>query len=139
MATEALIADKVSAMPATLLPMHRIVAAALLTLPQTAWAAIGTGHARSDSFHYRSCVSASNLDPAAALTDAEAWAKTGGGVPAEHCAALALVNLKRYPEAGTRLDKIAGGPDKLDAEFRVALFDQAGNAWLLAGDGARAV
>ena len=34
---------------------------------------------------------------------------------------------------------IAGGRDRLEVAFRVALFDQAGNAWLLAGDGARAV
>src|ERR1700761_765670 len=141
MATEALIADKVSAMlPATLLPIHRIVAVALLTgLPLTAWAAIGTGRARSDSVHYRSCVSASNLDPAAALTDAEAWAKTGGGVPAEHCAALALVTLKHYAEAGARLDHLAADRGVPDISFRTALYDQAGNAWLLAGDGARAV
>src|ERR1700761_1788578 len=141
MATEALIADKVSAMlPATLLPIHRIVAVALLTgLPLTAWAAIGTGRARSDSVHYRSCVSASNLDPAAALTDAEAWAKTGGGVPAEHCAALALVTLKHYAEAGARLDHLAAERGVPDVSFRTALYDQAGNAWLLAGDGAHAV
>jgi tetratricopeptide (TPR) repeat protein len=140
MAIEALIADKVSAMPATLLPIHRIVAVALLTgLPLSAWAAIGTGRAPSDSIHYRRCVSASNLDPAVALTDAEAWAKTGGGVPAEHCAALALVTLKRYAEAGTRLDRLATERGVPDVSFRTALYDQAGNAWLLAGDGAHAV
>src|ERR1700758_5712734 len=95
-------------MRVTLLPIHRIVVIALLAgLPLTAWAAIGTGRARSDSVHYRSCLSASNLNPGTALTDAEAWAKSGGGVPAQHCAALALVNLKHYAEAGSRLDQLA--------------------------------
>ncbi|MEO8300832.1 MAG: hypothetical protein ABI608_03510, partial [Rhizomicrobium sp.] len=81
----------------------------------------------------------SSANPVAALADAEGWVRAGGAVPAEHCAALALFNLKRYAEAGTRLDRTAGGPATLSAEFRVALFTQAGNAWLVAGDGARAV
>jgi tetratricopeptide (TPR) repeat protein len=95
--------------------------------------------AASDSAHYRRCMAASSANPDAALADAENWVHENGGVPAEHCAASALFNLKRYTEAGTRLDRIASGPAKLDAEFRVALFDQAGNAWLMAGDGQRAV
>ena len=106
----------------------------VLTAAQAAVAATG-----SESAHYRRCMAESSATPGAALADAENWVRAGGGVPAEHCAALALFNLKRYAEAGTRLDKIAGGPAKLDVEFRVALFNQAGNAWLVAGDGARAV
>src|SRR5262249_51742837 len=95
--------------------------------------------APSDAGHYRRCLAQSEANPAAALADAEAWIKSAGAVPAEHCAAVALVTLKRYAEAGSRLDKIAASQGKLDAAFRVALFNQAGNAWLLAGDGARAV
>jgi tetratricopeptide (TPR) repeat protein len=140
MAFEAVNADKVFVMRATLLPVHRIVATALLTsVSLPAWAAIGTEHASSDSAHYRSCLSATNLNPAAALGDADSWVKSGGGVPAQHCAALALVNLKRYAEAGVRLDRVAGDRGVPDISFRVALYDQAGNAWLLAGDGAHAV
>ncbi|MFL5333865.1 MAG: hypothetical protein ACJ8H8_11970, partial [Geminicoccaceae bacterium] len=89
--------------------------------------------------HYRRCLIDSSANPAIALTDAESWAKSGGGVPAQHCAALALVTLKRYVEAGTRLDKMAADRGVPDISFRTALYDQAGNAWLLAGDGARAV
>jgi tetratricopeptide (TPR) repeat protein len=127
-------------MTATLLPVHRIAAIGLLTiLPVAAWAAIGTARAPSASVHYRSCLSASSLNPTVALADAEAWSKSGGGVPAQHCAALALVNLKRYGEAGLRLDHLAADRGVPDMSFRSALYDQAGNAWLLAGDGARAV
>ena len=104
----------------------------LLTVSVAVGAQPGAGH-------YRRCLAQAETNPAAALADAEAWVKSAGGVPAEHCAAVALVSLKRYAEAGNRLDKIAGGQGRLDASFRVALFDQAGNAWLLAGDGARAV
>jgi tetratricopeptide (TPR) repeat protein len=140
MAAEVLIADKVFVMSATLLPVHRIVAIALLISPPlTARAAIGTARAPSDSVHYRSCLSAASLNPSVALADAEAWAKSGGGVPAQHCAALALVSLKRYAEAGTRLDHLAADRGVPDMSFRAALYDQAGNAWLLAGDAAHAV
>jgi tetratricopeptide (TPR) repeat protein len=98
-----------------------------------------TAQAATNSVRYRNCLINSSANPAVALTDAQAWAKSGGGLPAEHCTALALVGLHRYAEAGTRLDRIGGAKDVPDASFRAALFDQAGNAWLLAGDGARAV
>jgi tetratricopeptide (TPR) repeat protein len=107
-----------------------------IALPLAAHAAAG---ASTDSARYRNCVNASSTSPASALGDAESWAKSGGGVPAQHCAALALFNLRRYAEAGSRLDRIAGDRAVPDASFRVALFDQAGNAWLLAGEGAKAV
>lgn len=112
----------------------RILSVTLFLIAGSAAAA-----APSDAGHYRRCLADADANPAAALADGEAWAKSGGGVPAEHCAAVALVNLKRYAEAGTRLDRVAGSQAKLDASFRVALFNQAGNAWLLAGDGTRAV
>lgn len=95
--------------------------------------------ASSDSVHYQRCMADAVINPQAALTDAEGWARAGGGVPAEHCAASALFNLKRYADAGWRLDRAAASPAKLDTEFRVALFSQAGNAWLVGGDGARAI
>src|SRR6201996_1537899 len=104
-----------------------------LLMPLPAWAAA------PDPQHYRLCLNASSNNPAAALIDAETWAKQGGGVPAQHCAALALVGLKRYGEAGTRLDRLAAVKDLPNPSFRTELFDQAGNAWLLAGDGAKAV
>ena len=117
-------------------PQMRLLFLAVLTmLPLSAWA-----RPASDSAHYRTCLAAaSGSNPVFALGDAEAWAKSGGGLPARHCAALALVGLKRYAEAGTRLDKLAADRAVPDVAFRAELFDQAGNAWLLAGDGAHAV
>src|SRR5215831_12977087 len=78
--------------------------------------------APSEAGHYQRCLADSSANPAAALADAEAWAKAGGGVPAQHCAALALVSLKRYAEAASRLDKAASGPEKLEAQFRTELY-----------------
>jgi tetratricopeptide (TPR) repeat protein len=113
----------------------RVTGAALIVLLLSASSGLA---APADAGHYRRCMQGSSTNPVAALSDAEGWAKAGGGVPAEHCAALALIGLKRYGEAASRLDRIAGGRVP-DTSFRVSLFDQAGNAWLLAGDGARAV
>jgi tetratricopeptide (TPR) repeat protein len=92
----------------------------------------------ADAAHYKNCLAATSDNPAAALKDATAWARAGGGAPAEHCAAAALVGLHRYGEAGPRLDALARAKNT-PAGLRAALFDQAGNAFLLAGDGAHAV
>ena len=115
--------------------MHRIaIAARVGLLPAAAAAAPVT-----DAGHYRSCLAAASSSPAQALDDALRWAKAGGGMPAQHCAALALVGMGRYGEAATRLDALARARDVPDAKFRATLFDQAGNAWLMAGDGAKAI
>jgi tetratricopeptide (TPR) repeat protein len=86
---------------------------------------------------YQNCLSLANLDPTAALRVADVWIKAKGGGPAEHCMALALTELKRYPEAGARLDRLGRAPDMGD--LRATIFDQAGNAWMLAGDAPKAV
>jgi tetratricopeptide (TPR) repeat protein len=126
-------------MHVTIFVRRAAAALVLTTWPLGSQAAVGAAKGLPAPAHYSRCLADSSSDPAAALADAQAWAKTGGGVPAEQCAALALVSLKRFTEAGNALDKLAGGRDAQSAEFRVSLFDQAGNAWLLAGDGARAV
>jgi tetratricopeptide (TPR) repeat protein len=86
---------------------------------------------------YRNCLSLANLNPVQALSEATEWSKAKGGAPADHCAAMALVELKRYPEAATRLDALGRGPDM--GNLRATAFDQAGNAWMLAGDAGKAV
>jgi len=111
---------------------------ALLMLAAPANAAPGTEDETASAARYNRCLTLSGSSPAAALNDAQMWDRAGGGVPARHCAALALVGLHRYAEAGPRLDALARGADT-PAGLRPALFDQAGNAFLLAGEGARAV
>lgn len=106
--------------------------------PLAAHAAVGTPKPLPDSARYNRCLAATGTNAVAALADAEGWAKSGGGVPAAHCAAIALVALKRYEEAGARLDRIAADSAVPDVSFRAELFTQAGNAWLMAGNGAKA-
>jgi tetratricopeptide (TPR) repeat protein len=118
-------------------PLTSLLLFCVFAVPASA--AVGNARPPTDSQHYRLCLAASSNNPVSALADAEDWIRNGGGVPAQHCAALALVGLKRYAEAGARLDKVAADKAVPDASFRSELSDQAGNAWLLAGNGARAV
>lgn len=80
---------------------------------------------------YDRCLARAQTDGMGALAEAAAWAKSGGGGAADHCAAIALVTLRRFSEAAQRLDTLARSPFATDAAMRTALFDQAGNAWLL--------
>jgi tetratricopeptide (TPR) repeat protein len=109
----------------------------LLLLPLLA-VAPARADERADKAHYDRCLTAAQVNPAGALGDAAAWTRAGGGAPAEHCTALALLGLKRYAEAGARLDALARSDRMPGTAMRATLFDQAGNAFLLAGDGARA-
>ncbi len=85
---------------------------------------------------YEQCLSLANLNPTEALKSAAEWSKAKGGAPAEHCLAMALTELKRFPEAAARLDALGRAPDM--GNLRASVFDQAGNAWMLAGNGAKA-
>jgi tetratricopeptide (TPR) repeat protein len=51
---------------------------------------------------------------------------------------MALVQLKRYGEAAAQLDSLARA-NATPGRMRGELFSQAGNAWLLAGNGRKAV
>jgi tetratricopeptide (TPR) repeat protein len=81
---------------------------------------------------YDACLARAQTDPAGALLQADGWSKTGGGAAADHCAALALIGLKRYAEAAARLDTLARTAFAAQTSMRSALYDQAGNAWMLA-------
>jgi tetratricopeptide (TPR) repeat protein len=88
---------------------------------------------------YGQCLARAQGDPEAALLLANAWRSKGGGGAAEHCAAVALVGLRRYAEAGASLDSLARSDFATTAATRLELYDQAGNAWLLAGDSGKAI
>jgi tetratricopeptide (TPR) repeat protein len=87
---------------------------------------------------YDRCLALVKRDAQRAAAAAEDWSRAGGGPAALHCAALALVNLKRYPEAAADLEQAAAGESKAAPTLRAELLDQAGNAWLLAGQPAKA-
>src|SRR5690242_20534324 len=60
------------------------------------------GQAQGDP--YARCLSLADTNGAIALGEAQSWARKGGGLGAEHCAALALIKLNRFAEGAGKLD-----------------------------------
>jgi tetratricopeptide (TPR) repeat protein len=125
-------------------PTRGLVAAALLALVPAAAPAAQSAQppqttVEAEEAAYNHCMDLAKTDPGAARDMAAKWAAQGGAHPADHCYAVALIGLKQYKPAAERLDKLAAAmltvaPDSLRAE----VLDQAGQAWLLAGEAARA-
>jgi tetratricopeptide (TPR) repeat protein len=92
--------------------------------------------ASDNPFHsstpYEDCVAAIDKKADDAFENALIWRDHGGGIAAEHCAALALIALDEPGEAASRLDALAQRGDAGSAAERAALLSQSGNAWLLA-------
>ncbi|MBV8653338.1 MAG: tetratricopeptide repeat protein [Alphaproteobacteria bacterium] len=91
-----------------------------------------------ESDHYERCMNEARQNPSAAWDDALAWRDTGGGHPAEHCAAVALIGLKQYAEAARRLEKLADEMSKAPVDLRTEVLSQAAQAWLLNGNAPQA-
>lgn len=85
-----------------------------------------------DSQHYQRCLQLAHSDPQKGFDDAEAWHNIGGGFPAQHCAAIALVGLKKYAEAAAQLESLANAMLQEGPEMRADALEQAGQSWLLA-------
>lgn len=81
---------------------------------------------------YDHCLALVKRNARQAESAADDWHKSGGGAPALHCDALALVALHRYADAALKLQQAAFAVQG-NRDLAVALYDQAGNAWLLAG------
>lgn len=122
----------------------RIVALAL-TLGTIAGAAAAAplkpsaGIAASDDQQYQACIALTEKAPDDAFESAIAWRDRGGGFPAKHCVALALIALKQFAEAGDRLEELAKEMHAKAAPLQADVLDQAGNAWMLAGQTAHAI
>jgi tetratricopeptide (TPR) repeat protein len=125
--------------PGSLKLMRCYLALSLAALIPAAAAAAAPdmGEGIDNSSRYQQCIALSKIDGQGAYNQALAWHSAGGGSSAEHCGALALVQLGRYVEAAPRLDLLAQQIG-VKPSLRAQLYDQAGNAWLLAEDGGRA-
>ena len=87
---------------------------------------------------YDRCIELGKRNPGTAIDQANGWYADGGGAAALHCESLALVDLKRYAEAAQKLTEAAGLGTIGAGPTRAELLDQAGNAWLLAGQADKA-
>lgn len=116
----------------------RILAALLILAATPAMAAEYTqldDLAIPGSNRYERCLSLAHSSPKAAYEAALKW---NAGAPAEHCEAVALTGMKQYPEAAQKLEALARDKKNGTPADRATLFDQAGNAWLLASHPAQA-
>jgi len=86
----------------------------------------------ADQDRYQACLDKAAEDAEEAYEDGLVWRMEGGGLPARHCIAVALLALGETREAAERLRAVAhsslAGPESL----RLELLIQSGNAFLVA-------
>lgn len=87
--------------------------------------------------HYEHCLAMLPDDPRGAEMLAETWADSDGGAGAQHCLALARIALGD-PAAGAMLLERIATASAAPAAARAVVYDQAAQAWLMAGDSPRA-
>lgn len=87
---------------------------------------------------YDRCMQKAESDPNGAYADAVAWHRLGGGLPARHCAAVALVGMRQFEEAASRLETLFKDAPADDEGLRLGLLQQAAQAWHLARRAERA-
>jgi tetratricopeptide (TPR) repeat protein len=88
---------------------------------------------------YQACMSLFDRDPAGALDSAVAWEKQGGGDPARHCKALALIRTGQVEDGALELARVAEAMPQVKAPMAAKMFAQAGQAWIKAGNPQRAL
>lgn len=86
---------------------------------------------------YEHCMDMMGSDPSGALDFAEAWEATGGGEGAQHCHAMASIELGDPAAGAAMLDRLAQD-SAAPALTRAVVFGQADQAWMMAGDAPRA-
>jgi tetratricopeptide (TPR) repeat protein len=121
-----------------------IVAAVLSVLAAPATAATGNAASKpsealsptpdltNPSQTYEICLMTAKNEPEKGFEMAGKWLTLGGGGPAKHCEAIALIGMKEYSEAATRLEALAKQNE--EESVRAGVLSQAGQAWLLEGD-----
>lgn len=105
------------------------LALALLLAGLPAAAQQGRGGADDE---YGRCMRQARTQATEAFEMATSWEGRGGGLPARHCAAVALLTLGQPAEAAIRLERLATGARGDAARVRVELLSQSAQAWLAA-------
>lgn len=96
--------------------------------------------ARADQFdsvrqqEYEDCMTLARRVPADGYESALAWKGQGGGDPARHCAAVALIGMGKHREAAEQLESLAAGMAARQPQLAAGAFAQAGQAWTMAGE-----
>ena len=86
-----------------------------------------------DHDRYEACLNGVEANADAAYEEALAWRFEGGGWPARHCVARALIALGDPAEGAFRLQALAEAPDGGPTSMKVLYLAEAGEAWMNAG------
>lgn len=105
---------------------------ALLALAAAAAAPVG------DEARYLSCTQLVSTAPEKAVDMANDWRIKGGGLFARQCLGLGYAALQRWAPAATAFEQAARDAEVDRDPRRSDFWVQSGNAWLAAGDGAKA-
>jgi tetratricopeptide (TPR) repeat protein len=87
---------------------------------------------KNNSKRYTECMTLIQDKPEQAYRMASTWGKEGGGHPARHCAAAAMIGMGMPAEAAQRLEDLARNMKPEKAAMRGNLLAQAANAWMIA-------
>jgi tetratricopeptide (TPR) repeat protein len=87
----------------------------------------------NDSASYDRCMATARQEPSDGFEMASVWKEHGGGLPAEHCAGVALMGLKQFDLAGDQLETLGKEMVREAPSLRAQVLSQAGEAWLQAG------
>ena len=88
---------------------------------------------------YKACTELAASSPQAGLNYALEWLKTETRPAAYHCKAIALFNVKRYPEAAQDLQALAAKITPAQPALWVSLVKQASKAMKLSGNAVNAL
>jgi tetratricopeptide (TPR) repeat protein len=105
--------------------------------PAAGTASPNPGEGIDNAIQYKHCIALARQKPEEGWEEALAWSSLGGGEPARHCGAIALIGLRQFEEGASRLEDLAA-TSHADVKLRAGMLAQAGQAWLLAKNPERA-
>ena len=80
---------------------------------------------------YQHCIGLARNSAMEGWHEALAWSSMGGGEPAQHCAAVAMIAMRQFDEGAVKLEALAES-SQAAPRLRAGMLAQAGQAWLLA-------
>lgn len=110
-----------------------ILATPILAAPTAAWAEVV-----DPAEEYHACMALAQDKPMQAFDRAGQWDGLGGGLPARHCRAAALLELGEAEAAATMLEDLATG-ERASAPIKAGLLRHAAEAWRRANQDERAL
>lgn len=88
---------------------------------------------------YQECTTLANTNPTQALAKADAWLKIDTSIASQHCRAMALYGLRRYPEAADTLNIVRNAIGPANIALRSYITRQASRAYINASQADKAL